>query len=70
LRFENETAEPYEFYSIQLSSYKDRCSLGLMELNGKIYYTVDLQSSWVVTEATAHILEENESGVNDMIPLK
>ena len=68
IRFENETAEPEEFYSIPLDLYYDYCSMGLIELEDKIYYAVNLRMSMGLG-SSSYILEESETGVEEVLNL-
>ena len=68
IRLENENAEPEEFYSIELFAYYDRCDMGLIDLKDKVHYVINLYSS-MGTENSSHILEESDSGVNEVLGL-
>lgn len=68
IRFKNETAEPEEFYSIPLDLYYDYCSMGLIELEDKIYYAVNLRMSMGLG-SSSYILEESETGVEEVLNL-
>lgn len=68
IRFENETAEAEEFYSIPLSLYFDYCSMELIELKDEICYVVNLRMSMGLG-SSSYILEEGDNGVEKVIDL-
>lgn len=68
IRFENETAEAEEFYSIPLSLYFDYCSMELIELKDEICYIVNLRMSMGLG-SSSYILGEGDNGVEKVIDL-
>ena len=63
---ENKPSKAREFFSIKLDMDYDRCSLGLIGLEDKVHYVVNLSSSFGTANA-GYIFEEGDDGVNEII---